>query len=470
MFEFCIDDNTYSRIHFIGIGGISMSGLAEILMTEGYKVSGSDAKRTAVVEKLENLGADIYIGQNKENIEKANADLIIYTDAISSDNEELIAAQNSGTAMVDRASFLGAIMKNYKKSIAISGTHGKTSTTSMLTTIFNSSTFNPTILLGGQLNEIGGNVKLGSKDIIITEACEYKANILKYYPTTAVILNIDEDHLDFFKNMDHIIDTFIGYARNLKDGDNLIINVDDPYTERLVSHTRAKITTFGIDMDCDYRASNILYREEGCPSYTLTLRDGSEFRVNLSVPGTHNVYNSLGSIAAAHTNGLKMENIITCLEKYTGVQRRLEFKGMYNNSKILDDYAHHPTEIKATLNALRESHRDRNIYCVFQPHTYTRTSSLLTSFANSFKDATKVIITDIYAAREKNNGSIHSRDLVNAIAETDAMYIGELEDVEDYLMKTLQPNDIVVTMGAGNVYTIGENILHKNSNISFSAI
>lgn len=460
MFEFSINSNKYSKVHFIGIGGISMSGLAEILLTEGYTVTGSDAKYSPVVERLENLGAKIYINHSENNIH--GVDLVIYTDAISSDNEELLKANSLGVPVIDRATFLGALMKNYKNSIAISGTHGKTTTTSMLSTILNRSILNPTILLGGQLDEIGGNVRLGSKEYMLTEACEYKANILKYFPTMAVILNIDEDHLDYFKNMDHILNTFIDYGKNLDKDSYLLINTDDPSSQKIIDSTLAKVVTFGINSDCDYKAEDIKCSAEGLSSFILKIKDKGSYPISLNVMGIHNIYNSLGAITAAHMNGLTMTEIQRNILCYTGVQRRLEFKGYYNNVKIIDDYAHHPTEIRATLNALRNSTKG-NIYCIFQPHTFTRTQILLNSFAGSFTDANTVIITDIYAAREKDNGVIHSKDLANAVKSTNAIYLKTFEEIASYLIDNIKDDDIVVTMGAGNVYLVGELVLESSN-------
>lgn len=459
MFEFSLNNKKYSQVHFIGIGGISMSGLAEILLTEGYIVTGSDSKYSKVVERLEKLGAKVYINHSEENIN--NADLVIYTDAISSDNEELLKANSLDIPVIDRATFLGALMKNYKNSIAISGTHGKTTTTSMLSTIFNRSVLNPTILLGGQLEEIGGNVRLGSKEYMLTEACEYKGNILKYFPTMAVILNMDEDHLDYFKDMDHILNTFIDYGKNLSKDSYLIINADDKGSQKVIDATVAKVISFGVDNHCDYRAENIKFSKEGLASFTLKVKDLGSYEFNLNVMGIHNLYNALAAITAGHISGLSMEEIQKNIIFYTGVQRRLELKGYYNKVKIIDDYAHHPTEIKATLNALRNS-TTGSIYCIFQPHTFTRTQLLLKSFAESFTDANTVIITDIYAAREKDNGVIHSKDLANAITTTKSIYLKTFEEISSYLIDNVKDDDIVVTMGAGNIYLVGESILESN--------
>ncbi len=460
MFTFCINDHKYSHVHFIGIGGISMSGLAEILLTEGYKVSGSDANNSYIVERLKTLGADIYINHSKDNIK--DADLVVYTDAISKDNEELLESINNNITTVDRATFLGALMKNYNHSIAVSGTHGKTTTTSMVATILNHSILNPTILLGGHLDEIGGNVKLGTKEYLLTEACEYKGNILKYYPNIAIILNMDEDHLDYFKNIDHIVDTFVNYGKNIQDNGHLIINIDDINSKKIIKSTNANIITFGINNRADYSAENISFDAEGYPTFMLNIKGESLYPVKLGVMGIHNVYNALASIAATHILNVPIETILESIGKYKGTHRRLEVKGLINGVKIVDDYAHNPTEIKASLQALKNS-TESNIWVVFQPHTYTRTKILLKKFAESFSDADKVIIPDIYAAREKDTGLIHSTDLVDALVKNgvDAKYMSSFESIESYLLENAKKGDIIVTMGAGNVYAIGEAMLES---------
>ena len=462
MFEFLLNNHDYSHVHFIGIGGISMSGLAEILLEKGYKVSGTDTKESGIINRLENLGAKIYIGHSEDNIK--GADLIIYTDAISKDNLELEAAINSSVVIVDRATFLGALMKNYETSIAISGTHGKTTTTSMLSTIATHGNLNPTILLGGELDEIGGNVKLGNDKFIITEACEYKANILKYYPSIVIILNMDEDHLDYFKNLDHIVNTFVKYGENLTEEDYLIINTDDPHAQKVINATKAKVITFGIDSKCDYKAENISISEEGYPKYTLNNKNKEFYEINLTVMGNHNIYNSLAAIAATHIVGLKLDNISKYLSLYQGVHRRLELIGYMDEIKVLDDYAHHPTEIKASLKAVRNSSKSR-IICIFQPHTFTRTKSLLNSFSEAFTDADITVIADIYAAREVDKGEIHSKDLANRIKNNGnkAIYLGSFEEIEEFIMQEAKYDDIVITMGAGNIYQIGKNLIN-NSN------
>ncbi len=460
MFKFNLNEKKYKHVHFIGIGGISMSGLAEILNKYGYKVTGSDSKQSDTTDKLKSHGIDVIIGQKKENIK--GADLIIYTDAISLDNEELAQAIKTKVDLIDRASFLGALMENYKISIAISGTHGKTTTTSMVAEIIKNLPTEPTIIVGGKLDDINGNVLVGKEEMILTEACEYKANVLKYSPTTALVLNIDEDHLDYFDNIDHIINTFKGYGDNLGKDDKLILNIDDENTRNLLERDNTQIITIAVDRYADYRAKNIEFNDLGYPQYDLYYKDKYIDKVFLSIMGVHNVYNSLGAIAAAHENNISFKEAIDGIHNYHGVHRRLEYKGNYKGALVMDDYAHHPTEIKASLNALRKGCK-KNLYCIFQPHTYTRTKLLLDSFSKSFSQTDYTIITDIYAAREKDYGDIHSKTLVDAINNNgnSAFYMETFDEIVKFLQDNLRPNDMVVTMGAGDVYKIGQMLLNS---------
>lgn len=463
MFDFNIEAHKYKNIFFIGIGGISMSALAELMIYNGYKVFGSDKNKSYETEKLESKGAKIYYEHKKEHIK--DMDLIIYTDAISMDNEELKAAIVEKKDIIDRASFLGAIMKSYNISIAISGTHGKTSTTSMVAEIIKNLDTDPTIMLGGQLDDINGNIKIGKeKKLFLTEACEYKANILKLFPTTAVILNIDEDHLDYFDNIDHIIRTFKGFTEKLNKDDYCIINIDDENTRKLLPIDNAKLITFAIDKKADYMAKNIDFDMYGRPYYDLYYKDKYIGKVELAILGYHNIYNTLAAIGACHENGIDFEKCIKGIGDYKGVHRRLEFKGLYKNSRVMDDYAHHPTEIKSSISAIKKSCKKR-LFTVFQPHTFTRTKLLLDSFAKSFDQSDVIIITDIYAAREKDYGDIHSKTLVDAISNhhKNAIYIKEFSDIIKYLKENLKDDDTVVTMGAGNVYKIGDQLLNKNN-------
>lgn len=469
MFEFDIDAKSYNNVHFIGIGGISMSGMAEILLSKGFHVSGTDNSDSHIVRHLRDLGAVIYIGHSSDNI--GDADLIIYTDAIAPDNIELIAARSSGAAVVDRASFLGSLMKNYKNSIAVSGTHGKTTTTSMIATIINNEELNPTILLGGELDSIGGNVKLGTNEFLLTEACEYKANILKYHPSMAIVLNIDEDHLDFFKSIDHITETFREFVDNLTENDILVANTDDEHVKSLSKKCRATVVTIGIDQDADFMAKNISFDSVGYPSFDLFVRGSHERNLRLSVMGKHNVYNSLAAIAASYSIGIDKELVLEKIASYGGVHRRLELKGFMGNIRVIDDYAHHPTEIKASLNAVRNSTKEK-VFCIFQPHTFTRTKILLDSFSEAFSEADRIVIADIYAARELDNGEIHSRDLAELIKMRgyDAVYLGSFDEIEEYILNEATNHDTVITMGAGNIYQVGTNLLNRFDTSSQKAI
>ncbi len=462
MFEFNLKSKEPKHIHFIGIGGISMSGLAEILLNKGYKVTGTDSSDSKIIDRLKSLGATVFLKHNIKNI--SGADLIVFTDAISKDNIELKAAKQSGIETIDRANFLGALMKNYTYSIAVSGTHGKTSTTSMLASITNHGNLQPTVLLGGQLDDIGGNVKINSDEYILTEACEYKGNILKYFPTMAIILNIDEDHLDYFKNINHIVETFVEYGKNLKEDSYLLANLDDPHMQKVIDGTRAKVVSFAIDQDADYRAEDIKFSDDGYPTFNFNIKGVGKFPITLKVMGKYSIYNSLASMAAAHLYGVPIDHILKYMNLYRGVHRRLEYKGDFNGIDILDDYAHHPTEIKATLKALN-NRKGRKLYCIFQPHTFTRTKSLLNGFAESFALADNVIITDIYAAREKDNGEIHARDLAKKIKEknSNTIYLSTFKEIEDYLILKVKKGDVILTMGAGNVYLIGESILEREN-------
>ncbi|NLY09575.1 MAG: UDP-N-acetylmuramate--L-alanine ligase [Tissierellia bacterium] len=459
MYRFSIDGAGYRHIHFIGIGGISMSGLAEIAKTAGYHVTGSDSKPGAVTKRLNEMGIEVFNEHKAINIK--GADLVVYTDAISMGNEELKAAISSKVDLVDRATFLGALMENYDASIAVSGTHGKTSTTSMLTEIIHQTKPTPTVLLGGVLDNIHGNVLLGERNLLLTEACEYKANILKYRPTMAVLLNVDEDHLDFFDNIEHIAKTFRDYVVGLREDATLIINIDDPYLKKISDEKLRKEITIGITNDSDFQAKNIIHNPKGV-SFKLFVYGEEIGDVNLQVMGEHNVINALAAIAASWEYGLEPSEVISGIERYSGVHRRLEFKAMVDGVSVVDDYAHHPTEIEASLRALKPAVEGK-LYCIFQPHTFTRTKILLNRFSTSFTDADSVIITDIYAAREKDYGDIHSLTLVEAISKNhpSVVYRAGFDEIVEYLAPIVKPGDMVLTMGAGDVYEIGERLIGK---------
>ena len=464
MFQFQFGTKEYHHIHFIGIGGISMSGLAALMLSKGYTISGSDRKASPITKHLEELGITFYEDHDPAQIE--DADLVVYTDAIQMDNPEYRAAVAKKIDVIDRATFLGAVMRNFHVSIAVSGTHGKTTTTSMIATAIKDEPISPTIMVGGNLGEISGNVRIGTGDFFLTEACEYRANVLKYFPSTAIILNIDEDHLDFFDNIDHILDTFRAYAGNLGEDDLLILNKDDDYAYSMKDATKGRIVTFSHKGEADYEARNLVIDPHtGRPHYDLYIRGKKIAPIQLQVMGLHNVSNSLAAISACVENNIPVEDAIKGVLNYHGVGRRLEYKGEVDGIRVIDDYAHHPTEIASTLHALKPTVQNRLI-CIFQPHTYTRTKLLLDSFSHSFKESDMTIIADIYAAREKDYGDIHSKTLVEAVKANhdQAIYIGEQDEILDYIKEKSRPGDVILTMGAGDIYRVGERFLEDAEN------
>ena len=457
-----IEFNQPIHVHFIGIGGISMSGLAEILLQEGFTVSGSDSKESDITSLLKNLGATIRIGQQAENITE-DIDLIVYTAAIHPDNPEYKAALASGKPILTRAQLLGQIMSNYKYSVAVSGTHGKTTTTSMLSHVFLAAQADPTISIGGMLDAIGGNIRVGRSQYFVTEACEYTNSFHAFSPWISIILNVDADHLDFFSGIDEIIQSFRTFARKLPDNGTLVINGEMDCLPIIIEDLNCNICTFGLSEDCKYSAADIEYDALGCASYTLKIDNKPVTRITLHVNGIHNVVNSLAAIATADTLHMEMADIRQGLEGFGGTRRRFEMKGVANGVTIVDDYAHHPTEIQATLSAAKRMEHNE-LWCVFQPHTYTRTKALLPEFAEALRTADHIVLTKIYAAREKDTGMVSSQNIAELLENkyhADVIYLPTFQEAEDYLKKNCKKNDLLITMGAGDVVNIGENLLKK---------
>ena len=463
MFTFDIDDTeVYRKIHFIGIGGISMSGIALLLKESGFIISGSDRNPNPHTKILEDKGVEIIYEQRASNIK--DPDLVIYTDAILPDNVELLAAQELDIPVITRGVFLGALMRNYKHAIAISGSHGKSTVTSMISSVMVNTEYKPTILLGGDLDEISGNTLVGGRDYLITEACEYKANILNFYPSTAIVLNISPDHLDYFKNLDHIVDTFIGYMENLNEDDNAIINIDDNNCLKLINHIKGNVYTFGKDNDqADFNIKNIEYDELGRPSFDIFCPNGEVLNLELKVIGDFNIYNATATAISLLITGVNTDLIVSRLANYKPLHRRMEVVGNYNDSKVLTDYGHHPVEIKNTLDAMAQ-HKKGKLICAFQPHTYSRTKALLDDFSESFYSADEVIVTEIFAAREKFDPSIHSKDLVDKLLANGvkAHYIKDFPQASEYIQSILNPGDSVITTGCGNPHLLAYMIAEKN--------
>ena len=456
-----IDFNRPIRIHFMGIGGISMSGLAEVLLERGFTITGSDMKASPITKKLESHGAAIVYGQKAENITD-DMDLVVYTAAIHPDNPEFQAVIQKGIPHMDRAELLGQIMSNYKNSIAVSGTHGKTTTTSMLSLIMLAGACDPTISVGGILKDIDGNIRVGRSQNFITEACEYTNSFLKFNPRIELILNVDADHLDFFKDLNDIRHSFRLFAEKLDKDGILIINGEIRDLSFFTEGLPCKIITYGLEADDNYTAKNISFNEYACGSYDLYVNGEKADHITLNVTGLHNVSNSLAAIAAARELGISMEHIKSGLMNFKGTDRRFEYKGEINGITILDDYAHHPTEIEATLTAAK-NYPHRKIWCAFQPHTYTRTKALLKEFGRALSLADHVVLADIYAAREADTGEIHSRDLQAEIRSrgTAADYFSTFKEIENFLLENCSPGDLVITMGAGDIVTVGEELLKK---------
>ena len=453
-----IDFKKNRHFHFIGIGGIGMSGLAEILLNRGCKVSGSDIKPSDITDRLKSGGAEIFTSHEAENVK--GCDMVVYTAAVSDENPELRQAASSGIPVCSRAELLGSLMEDNPYSIAISGTHGKTTTTSMVSLILRNSGKDPTILVGGDLPEIGGNVKVGSGDFFVTEACEYRDSFLSMKPNIEIILNIDSDHLDYFKDINHIASSFSKFASLVPDDGLVVAYTPNAFVAGAVRDLGCRVVSFGASAACDYCADDIVFDANGHPGFTVKHNGEALGKIQLAIPGEHNVLNAVAAFACTHSLGAPVDIIISTLEAYEGTHRRFDSIGTTKNgAKIIDDYAHHPTEINATLKAAANIRHDK-IWCIFQPHTYTRTLALFDEFAGAFKYADVIILTEIYAAREKNIYKISSRDLVPKMMEIykdkEIQYIENFEEISTYVGENAGPDDLVITMGAGDVYKIGD--------------
>lgn len=454
-----IDFSKPIHIHFIGIGGISMSGLARILLQNGFTISGSDREKSPLTQQLEECGAQIFYGQKASNIIEG-IDCVVYTAAISRDNAELIEAVAQKIPMLTRAELLGQLMKNYETPIAVSGTHGKTTTTSMISHILLEGDLDPTISVGGILKTIGGNIRVGNSGTFITEACEYTNSFLNFFPKISVILNIEEDHLDFFKDLEDIRHSFHQFTALLPSDGTLVINGDITDYPEIYKGLDCNVITYGSSSDFDYSAANIRHDEKGLVSFDLVKYGEITERIQLSVTGDHNVSNALASIATAELLNLSMETIKKGLFSFCGTDRRFEYKGTFNGVTIIDDYAHHPTEILATLKAAKH-YPHKSLWCIFQPHTYTRTKAFFHEFAEALSHTDHLILADIFAARETDTLGISSKDLAKEIQGlgTDTHYFPSFSEIEDFVKAHCAPGDLLITMGAGNVVNIGENLL-----------
>ncbi len=448
-----------SHIYFIGIGGISMSGLAEILKDRGCQVSGTDIKESDVTKHLESLGISIHYGHRAENITD-DIDLVVYTAAIHPGNPELEAAKEKQIPLMDRARLLGHIMEEYQYSVAVAGTHGKTTTTSMVSEILLEAEKDPTITVGGILPAIHSNVKIGHSPYFVAEACEYFDSFLQFTPLVGVILNVEADHLDYFKTLENIRRSFHAFAQRIPAGGLLVLNASIAHSEELEENLHCSVETFGLKENACWQARNIVHEPNGKNSFDVYYQGEFYTSVHLDIPGKHNITNALAAVASAHFLDIPAEVCARGLSHFTGVNRRFQRKGEKRGIVVIDDYAHHPTEIMATLSAARNV-RHNKLWCVFQPHTYSRTKNLFDEFGRAFGDADEIIVADIYAARETDDGTISAAMLAERIAKEggNARYVGDFAAIRQYLETHCQTGDLLLTVGAGDVYKIGEEFL-----------
>lgn len=452
------------KVHFIGIGGISMSGLAQILMTWGIPVSGSDRSDSPTLDHLQALGAQVFVGHRAGQHEGAS--LVVYTAAIAADNPELVAAQAAGVQTIRRDELLGAIIRQYRVSVGVAGMHGKSTCTSMLSTIMVGCQKNPTIHIGAVLSNIGGSVLVGGTDYFITEADEYKESFLKFPPTVAVLLNIDEDHLDYYRDLAHIENAFRTFVAKLPAEGGCLVNGDDPLALAIGREAPCPCHTFGMGEGLDWHAADIAVQADGSHTFTLWHGGKAVCPVRLRVPGRHNVYNALAAIAAAQACGVAPADAALALEGYTGADRRFQKVGEVAGVTVYHDYAHHPAEVRATLEAAALLPH-RKLHCLFQPHTYTRTKTLFGPFTQAFDAADDLVLIDIYAAREQDPGDISSQMLGDAINEKSgrafARYAPDFATAAALLAERCQPGDVVLTLGAGSVEQASPFILEAIS-------
>ena len=447
--------NTVKHIHFIGIGGSGMCPIAEILHHKGYFITGSDVSESETVQKIRSYQIPVAIGQKAENIN--GADLIVYTAAVKKDNPELMAALNSGIPTLERSEMLGVVTKHYQNSIAVSGTHGKTTTTGMLTQLFIQAGKDPSAIIGGKLPFIGSNGRAGKSDIMICEACEYVDTFLKLSPAVSIILNIDADHLEYFGSLENIIQSFRKFADQTEK--ILIVNGDDSNVTEAVKHIRnTKIITFGLGAQNDYSAVNIKEEPNAFEDFTLTKHGAPLADIRLSEPGKHNIMNALAAAATADCFGISAGDIAKGLHDFTGVHRRFERLGTFRGIVVADDFAHHPTELEATLTAAMHMGFQK-VWAIFQPHTYSRTFLLLDDFAKALSIPDHVILTEILPVRETNTYNIYAEDLGAKVPGSVCMKT--FEEISDYVIARAQPGDLIITLGGGDIYRCANMIVEK---------
>lgn len=453
------------NIHFVGIGGIGMSGIAEVLVNLGYKVTGSDRTLTEVTEHLEKIGVKISGKHLPENVK--DADVLVYSSAVTIDNPEVQEAIRRKIPVIKRAEMLAELMR-LKFGIAIAGTHGKTTTTSLVGAVLSEGDLDPTLIIGGRVRALDTNAKLGDSQFLVAEADEYDKSFLKLIPTIAVITNIEPDHLDSYENLDDLKNSFVSFANKVPFYGRVIVCLDHPGVQEILSHIERSITTYGFNKQADIQAHGVEHREGGV-SFSFNYMKYNMGKVRLRIPGEHNVLNALAAIAVGFELDIPFEKIKAGLEKFSGVSRRFEQKAQINDIMVVDDYAHHPSEIMATLKAARNGWPNRRIIAVFQPHLYSRTRDFYMDFARSFFQVDIVVLTDVYPAREKPIPGIDGKliaDTAISMGHREVHYVQDKNQIPEYLLQLVHPGDMVITLGAGDIWKIGNSFIDllKNAN------
>jgi len=447
------------HIHFVGIGGIGMSGIAEVLLNLGYRVSGSDLRESDTTRRLRELGGEIQIGHRAENITSPH--VVVISSAVKRDNVEVVAAREKQIPVIPRAEMLAELMR-LKYGVAIAGAHGKTTTTSMVATVLAAGGIDPTVVIGGKLNSLGSNAKLGQGEFLVAEADESDGSFLKLSPTIAVVTNIDAEHLDYYADINEIKDAFLAFINKVPFYGVAILCLDQKHIQSLIPKVEKRYLTYGMSAQADYRATDVTLLPLGS-KFRVTDHSGDLGWFELGVPGLHNASNSLAAIAVARELDVDLEVVRKALREFSGVQRRFQIKGEAKGVLVVDDYGHHPTEVRATL-AAAKGPAGRRVVCLFQPHRYTRTKHLLEEFFTAFNQADRVIIMDIYPAGEQPIAGVSGQAVCEGIkgyGHKDAVHIAGREQVVEHLLRTLAPGDMLLTLGAGDVWKLGEAVLEK---------
>lgn len=448
------------KLHFVGIGGARLSGLAKLYQDRGYIVTGSDVHESNSVHYLIDRGIKVILGHDPANIE--GADLVVYTNAVGNENPEVKAAQDRGIPIVEGAELLGKFMEEVGQGIAIAGTHGKTTTSAMTALALTACGVDPTVLIGGEIEAFQGNHRTGKSEYIVVEACEFKRSFLHLRPTIELITNIDWDHPDCFPTLDDVVKTFSDFIDLLPKDGALILWGDDPNSSALRRRYKGKSITFGYQPHFEWEISDYQVIEPLGIVGRINYKGKSQGELRLRVPGRHNLQNAVGALAIASELGVENDKTIEALAEFTGVKRRFEIKGNFHGAIVVDDYAHHPGAIKATLASARQAFKGR-VWCLFQPHLYSRTKFLIDEFAKSFNDADILVLADIYPAREVDPGDISSRHLAEKARHyhTDVRYLGDFESISNHLTRHIRQGDLIITMGAGNIFEVGERLLNS---------